>query len=346
MIRIFTDCHIGNSAGAHTTHSSSKLLDQRIFDNAMLATKQGSPEQTTVCVGDLFDKFSNKESVILQGMSVAKNCDIVLAGNHDLSNRDSVESSIAIVGKVFDNVCVAKVNETKVEHFEAECGAEFTVIPHHSSQDLFDEAIIQVCTGVTKDLLFLHCNFNSPFANNDSSLNITPEQCEELLKYYRYIILGHEHNTRWEMQGRLLVVGTPHPTNFGDISDKYFWDYNSATRELYETQLWSKGESYLKLTVKQLLDGAFVSVGKDFIEVVGTDIEPDLAPEIAQAMHSIWQVTPELLMLRNNVSYKSLAVATVDKTTQLEDVTKAISKDLEGGDLHELWITNLKSVEN
>jgi hypothetical protein len=345
MIRIFNDTHLNNKAGAHTTHQSSKELDKRIFDNAMKATRT-PVDATIVHGGDLFDKFSNKEDVILQGMAIAAKCDVIVGANHDLSNRSDVRSSISVVHEVFDNVCMAEVNESKYEHFEAECGTDFTIIPHHSSQDLFDMAVLE-CLGSFKgqrDLLFLHCNYNSPFAQNDSSLNLTPVQAELLLERFKFIILAHEHNHRYEHGGRLVVTGNTHPTNFGDISDKFYWDYNPQTKEMYPTLVWSKKDKYLRLNVKQLLDGTFVTEGKDFIEIVGSEIDPEQAPEIAQAMQSIWQVSSNLLMLRNNVEYKSLTAEVVDKTTQLEDVTKAISKDLDGTDLYDLWVDNLKNL--
>lgn len=346
MIRILNDTHLGNKAGAHTTHSSSKLLDQRIFDRALKASTTDN-SATVVHGGDLFDKFSNKEDVILQGITIANNCDVIVGANHDLSNRSNVQSSIAVVDEIFDNVCMAKVNEAKFEHFESDCGTEFTIIPHHSSQDLFDEAINNCIADVKnkRDLLFLHCNFNSPFAQNDSSLNVTTEQCTQLLDKYSFIVLAHEHNHRWEMSGKLLVTGNTHPTNFGDISDKYYWDYDKTTNKFTPTKVWSKEDRYLKLSVKQLLDGNYVVKDKDFIEVVGTEIPPEKAPEIAQAMQSIWQVCPDLLMLRNNVEFKTLVAEEVDKEAQLEDVIKAISKDLEGSDLSELWLANLKNLE-
>ena len=349
MLRILNDTHLGNKAGAHTTNRSSKYLDEKIFINA-LTVSDTNEDTTVVHGGDLFDKFSNKEDVILQGMQVAANCDVIVGANHDLSNRDNAESSIAVVNKVFDNVCMAGVNESKFEHFEAECGTEFTIIPHHSSQDLFDTAVANCTNELDKDskrdLLFLHCNFNSPFAQNDSSLNITPEQCEELLNFFSYIVLAHEHNHRWEMGGRLLVTGNTHPTNFGDISDKFSWDYDPNTKKLSGSKIWAKSQKYLRLPITDLLSGEFFPEKKDFIEIIGVDVDPDKAPEISQAMHSIWQTCPQLLMLRNNVQYKSLTIDTVDKTTQLEDVTKAISKDLEGTNLHGLWVETLKTVND
>lgn len=340
-MRIFSDPHIGRRAGAHTTKRSSELLDQRIFEQAVNASDVVG--QTVVCAGDLFDKSHNREIDILRGMVVGKQCDLILAGNHDLANRENTSTSIEVVGKVAELVR-AGVNEVMVEDYEDE-EFEFSVIPHHSSQNLFDMAIEQACQQPAKDLVFLHCNFNNPFAQNDSSLNLTPEQAAELLKTYKYIVMGHEHGHRWEMDGRLLITGNTHPTSFGDISNKYVWDY-SPLSGFTKHLVWPVNR-FKQVKVTTLLESGFEHTGENFIEVVGEGIEPELAPQIAQAMQAVWDnASDELFMVRNNVQFKSLAGEAVDQGAQLENVTDAISERLAGTDLEALWAEHLKEANN
>lgn len=343
-MRIFSDPHIGRNAMAHTTHTSRQRLDNAIFKNALEAA-HGSP-LTTVCVGDLFDKANNQEKYLIQGLKVARKCDLILAGNHDLANRENTKTSIEVIEDTLGNIVRAGVSDVFFEHYEDGYDCYFSVVPHHSSQDLFDQALDKCVNSFEgkKDILFLHCNFNNPYAQNDASLNLTPEQAETILTKYRYIVLGHEHGHRWEMGGRLLVVGNTHPTSFGDISDKFYWDYLPKDKTFKPTLCWSKSDKYLQLTVKQLLEGAYSLDGKTIVDITGSNVDPAQAGQIATAMKEIWQNAPELLLLRNNVEYRSLVAQKVDRQGQLEDVTKAISKQLEGSDLAELWTETLTYV--
>lgn len=348
MLRILSDTHLGRKASAHTSNSSSKALDQAIFTCGLKASLRSSPNDTVVHGGDLFDHFSNKEDVILQGMALAKHCDVISASNHDLSNRVNAQSSIEVVNETFSNVVIAEVSEVKFEDFESECGANFTVIPHHSSQDLFDKAVDLVCDETRpRDIVFIHANFNNPFAQNDASLNLTTETAEKLLKTFGFIVLGHEHNHRWEMGGRLLVLGNTHPTNFGDISDKFYFDYCPTSGQFTKTKTWDKETKYAKLKIADLISDGFTYSGQNFIEVVGEEIEPELAPQVAQALQSIWDVEDKnLYMVRNNVKFKQLESSVVDTGVQLEDVTQAISNDLKDTDLLELWEKHLGEAQS
>lgn len=348
-MRILTDSHLGRRAVAHTQNLSSKLLDAAILKNTLTAATN-EYGQLVVHVGDLFDKSHNPEHVLLDGLKVAQKCDVILAGNHDLANREGTKTSIEVVGEVHDNLCRAEVSEVKFEDYEDDSdGTLFTIIPHHSSQDLFDKAVDLVSSGPAmggtegkKDIVFLHCNFNNPFAQNDASLNLSTEQAERLLTHFKYIVMGHEHNHRWEMDNRLLILGNTHPTNFGDIADKYFWDYNKDNG-FTKTLCWSKDEHFIKVKVGDLLSsGLVLKNSPNFIEIVGEKIDPALAPELAAAMQDIWETCDDnLFMVRNNVQFKTIESTTIDTEVQLEDVTKAITEDLAETDLLPLWQKHL-----
>jgi len=342
MIITLNDTHLGVNAASHTTGNSSKALDEAIFKHALSASKRETKEDTVIHGGDLFHRFSNKESVILKGIEIAKNCDVVVGANHDLSNRDNVKSSIEIVNEIYGNVVMSGVNEVTCESFTTDCGTRLTIVPHHSSQDLFDKALLSADGG---ELLYLHCNFNNPFSQGDASLNLSIERADELLKKYTYIVLAHEHNHRWEMDGRLLVTGNTHPTNFGDISDKFKWHYLEG--KFTSIKVWDKSTGYKRVTVDQLLNG-FSFSGVNFIEIVGEKVDPELSPKISLAMKAIWDsCDDELYMLRNNVSFKTIDSEVVDKSVQLEDVVGAISKKLKDTDLSELWESHVsKELEN
>lgn len=344
MLRILSDTHLGRNAAAHTTNASRQLLDKAIFNNGKLAAKT---DGTTIHVGDLFDKASNKESVILQGISIAKDCDLVVGANHDLPNRNDVKSSIELVNAYTENVVWTPVGKAYHEHFEDDEGCLFSIVPHHNNQQLFDQALEECLDSFSgkKDILFLHCNYNNFHAQNDASLNLTPEQGEKILEKYHYIVLGHEHNHRWELSNKLLIVGNTHPTSFGDISDKYYWDYCPKKKEFTKTKVFDLELGFIRINVKQLLAGEFTLDAQSFVEISGKDVDPSLAGDISKAMHDLWQTHSSMLMLRNNVEYRQLSAAKVDSGAQLEDVTKAISSKLKGTDLSELWNKCLSEVQ-
>lgn len=344
MLRTFNDTHLGNSASSHTTRKSSKALDRAIFDTALgCATAAKGRNDTIIHGGDLFHRFSNNEEIILQGIEIAKYCDAIVGANHDLSNRDNARSSIEIVDTVHNNVIMACVNEIVVEEFTTSDGINIVVVPHHSSQDLFDKALARVSSG---DLLFLHCNYNSPFAHNDASLNLTPEQAELLLKKVNYIVLSHEHNPRTELDGRLIVTGNTHPTNFGDISDKYYYEYtkdSGFTKHL----VWSKTKGYRKVNVEEFLSGGIDYTDVNFIEVVGNNVKREFSADISKEISRVWSLElPNLYMIRNNINFVEMAGASIDEAVKLESITKAITDNLaDNKELKAVWQNYLNKVE-
>ena len=148
------------------------------------------------------------------------------------------------------------------------------------------------------------------------------------------------------MNGRLLILGNTHPTNFGDIGDKFFWDYEPETG-FTKTKCWDKKSQYLKVSVNELLELGIEYQGQNFIEVVGQDVDPELTHALAQAIREIWEAGDDrLFMVRNNVKFKQLIAETVDEGVQLEDVTMAITARLEDTDLLDLWQQHLEAARN
>lgn len=348
MLRLFTDPHLGRKAGAHTSGDSSKALDKRIFDACRVAaTTCKEEDQVTICAGDLFDRTHNSEGVIAQGIAIAECCDLILGGNHDEANRADVKSSMELLQEVTeDKVIRIGVSGNNYEVFELDhLGTDYSIVmvPHHSSQDLFEDTLARICANEEgHDMIILHCNFDNPFATNDASLNLTREIASYLLKSFKYIVLGHEHNHRWEMDNRLLILGNTHPTNFGDISTKYYWDYDPIKKEFNRGVVWDRNLGYKRITIKQALEG-YDYGGENFVEITGSDVDPELASELSKAIKSIWdQNQGELFMVRNSVEFKKFQNETVDKSVHLENVTAAISEKLKGSSLSEMWEKHLE----
>lgn len=324
MLNFFTDPHLGLAARTNTSSTSTKRLDGQLMQSALSCCKY---KTNVVCAGDLFHRSHNSESVISQGMAIANMCDIVVGGNHDDTNRDDKLSSLDILNEVCDSVLMSATGGITIyPDLEFESGEKLTVIPHHASQDLFNQAVVKACE-YSGDIVVLHCNFNNPFTDDiDTALNLTTEYASELLNHYKFIVIGHEHNHRWEMNGRLLALGNTHPTSFSDLSDKYSWEYENG--EWKKTLVWSKAEHYLTVAASELIE---CDVEPDnsiqFVDITG-DLDADLMPELADKIAQIWEKWNPF-MVRNQVGVvKEQTESLMEEGYKIEDFSSKIKDGL------------------
>jgi DNA repair exonuclease SbcCD nuclease subunit len=344
MLKLITDPHLGYGARTNTSAKSSVVLDAKLYQTAKQLV--AGDEEILLC-GDLFHRSHNKENIIAQGIDIASKCLAVVGGNHDFTNRADDKSSMDIVKEVTGNIIMAEVGKVFVSEVITSKGGEtFVVIPHHSSQDLFDLAVDKAC-GSMADLMVLHCNFNNPFVEDiDTALNLTIEQANKLLLSYRYIVIGHEHNTRKELGGRLLALGNTHPTSFSDISDKYSWTFTKA-EGFARTLIWSKEEHYTSLSAEDFLsfdDEDFELGALQFLDITG-ELDAELMPELARKVGVFWDKV-EPLMVRNRVNVVAEdAMATMEEGYKIEDFIKMLREGLtEAPQMLELFDTTVELV--
>ena len=332
-MRLFSDPHIGLNRKAHTTLASRKQLATALLSAAYAASTEGKPE-TVVCAGDLFDTFSNSEEAIMQGSAIAKYCDVVLAGNHDLTNVADSIGSLQVVDELLEDTTVIQCpdfGKSFIEYGELE-GMQLAFIPHHATQELFDAAV----EGVIKDekplrAVFLHCNYENEMTHgSDTSLNLTQKQAKALLDVADYVFLGHEHEPRSLLDNRLIILGNVFPTSFSDISTKFYYDLTPDS--LVPVKIWDVKTGYRKL---EYTGDVFPKIPEaQFIEVVGK-ITIDKGVDLAEYLREIWEVSGAL-MVRNSVS----VVSDYSQTAELVDFDKLpdeISKQLEGTPLEDKW---------
>ena len=304
MLSFFTDPHLAVGARTNTSSKSSQALD---FKLNQVAFECATRCNNTIMAGDLFHRSHNREGVIAAGIAIANLCDLVVGGNHDSTSRADDKSSMDILAEVCESVLTTQTGQVGIHaELEFESGEVVTVIPHHSSQDLFDQAVVQACK-FKGDIVILHCSYNNPFVDDiDTALNLTPEQAVELLKHYSYIVIGHEHNTRKELEGRLIALGNTHPTSFSDISNKYFWTF---TKEggFERERIWDKSVGYISLDAADIYnlpeeefnieDGA---TSPSFVDIVG-DLDAEFMPELSHKIGLIWSKWSPY-MVRNQVN--------------------------------------------
>lgn len=355
MFTLFSDPHIGTHRKLHATPQSSKALNQKIFQQAQTIAKCAGG--TVVCLGDLFDKTNNDETTLLQGRAVARYVDFILAGNHDVANREGVVSTLHALAEMADDdrgiyedaggapsQYIMPPQSVGGSHYVVEHTLDAThfFVPHHASQEAFIRTLHEVLDAASDTVwhcyLYLHCNVNFTLAeDNDAVLNLPDEMTEQLLEQFARIFVGHEHNSYTRFEDRLVVVGNTFPTSFSDVSDKFIWKLDDANNVLEREQVWSKNESYLEIVYGTDLSTIENPERYQFIEVIGRETV-GTGVEVSKYMHEVRKVFSNVLLARQNVELVDVLdrVDTSEKP-ELVDLSVRIADDLKGSDLADLW---------
>lgn len=190
-LQILNDVHIGAIRSGGTTPSTALALRKKLLDDFQ---KLLPKHKDLMLLGDLFDKANIPLSDVLDTYKVLskwleinpENILYNVAGNHDLSGSSNVLSSFQFLGAL-----LKYSYPSRYVHIEEPKEIPYGyVIPHLRNQDLFDLALDQAPAG---KVLFVHANFESPFAqHSDQSLNFTREQVEKA----KLVVCAHEHQAR------------------------------------------------------------------------------------------------------------------------------------------------------
>ena len=339
----WSDPHIGVSRASHTTPISRKALQDAVYLQALALAKS---VEDSVCLGDLFDTTENSEAVIQQGATIASACRLLLAGNHDLPNRENKLSSLQLL-KSLGMRSIVLSEEGHRYRVDVICGVSFVSVPHQLSQELFMQALNDLIEGFSAEepqVLLLHCNYDSPFISDTTSLNLTKDNAERLLTRFSHILIGHEHTARSDLSGRVQLLGNTHPTSFSDISDKFSWSFKVEGGKLsFISQLiWSKAKGFKELSWEILLAGQ-EQTDASFIDITGVAPVAKL-PEIAKAIQKLWQVLHNPYMIRNNVKVEREVIEAGDVQKSL-NIPARISLSLKDSPLLPLWEDYLKEVQ-
>jgi len=356
-LTIFTDPHIGTSRQAHTTRESAAALKESLYHQAMAIVETAT--NPLICVGDLFDRACNPESVIVQGYNIASRCWMTLAGNHDLLNREGTVTSLSALKEMGAPVCAAPdLTSPYFDSFES-----IYMVPHHASQEVFEVAMQNAAAHAATNrdglasYLFLHCNYDFALAVDDNTLNLRAELAKELVTAFDYIFIGHEHNGSTHLSGQVVVLGNHHASSFHDVGDKYVYHLELETAELTKELIWSKDDHYREIKLGSDIPDLH---GVQFIDVTGTEAVAN-AVEVSEFIREIWkaaqyvacdehgeqQTCCELFAVRNKVDIKdSLDNLDTDfQEVEVVDLKTRIARDLEGSDLAALFAELVKEVE-
>lgn len=336
---IFSDPHIGLTRNNHTTPASRQALRQAVAQQARDIVDKD--DFGLICLGDLFDSYDADAASLVEGFDIYTTCGLTLFGNHDLANRKDRMSAIEAVDRIY---------QAPVTRFEADvgrasssriCGYRFWWVDHKFTQALFEEALNDAYENAYGPCsLLLHCNYDSGFAHQESTLNLTRDKAEWLLSRFEKIFIGHEHMSRTDFDGKLVLVGNTHPTSFSDVSDKFMWEVDVQPDQIASVTpvlIWLEADGYLNLHWSDLPELTTLPESVQFVEVVG-DAEPEHMAAISKQVSDIWKLSDNLLMVKNGVQSSALQLtATPEQLARCESVPERISRDLEGTKLYAVW---------
>lgn len=351
MIVFYTDPHLGLTRSGNTTPRSAAALQERLFVQAYNCCQRSGIK---VCLGDMFDTYSNSERVIDRALPILNKTDLTLSGNHDVVNQAGKLGSLEMMNGMFAQLTgngkslFAEFGKPMAFSWPIyEEGVHLVAVPHVANQEIFEESLvdamqIKIDRGHGGAMLLLHCNYNlEPAWATETSLNLTPEMCERLLEKFDYIMLGHEHAPAEYFGGRVIILGNTFPTGLGDISDKRIAIMKDG--HLHFEQIWDASKGYAEYTPANLPE----RTDANFVRLKG-EIEPGAMLELTQAINKMWRLSPNLYCLKMEAKVTGLTQNMDDKkvTTSLAQLPDIIRRELASQPaMLSLWDTLLEEVQ-
>ncbi len=337
-IGFFTDPHLGCVRTAHTSPISRKRLTTHLYNKALecidILDDEGAAR--IICLGDLFDTYSNTESVLLQGASVMGRVDYCLAGNHDISNDVNNVGSLQALRQLLNTVeheekvilgDSASVASAKAVIF-GECNIVFA--PHVMSQELFERALQEAAKLVKSsslNILCLHCNVGE--SDGSSALFLTKQMQDYLLPMFDKIILGHEHVPRELQDGKIVVLGNTFPLSFGEIANRYCYMLDTSTGEL--RKVWKSFNTkfdYKSIDARELLSDEseleLENSTASLFEITGS-IDKAYQIDLIKSIAKLWRNNGAILMLKNNVMITGTDSKPVDVRQERRTLRELVS---------------------
>lgn len=283
-VLIYSDPHRGLRRAANFTPDSNARREaetgKALLDLLTTAKQEGD---FVICAGDFFDTESNSEATILEALPIAEQTDLILAGNHDVPNREGRASSLDLIREVFPKKIVS--NETGTELGLG--STRFFFVPHKLTQEAFegalDRAEQRAAAVPLYRVLVLHCNFDLPEAFlTGTELNLSRARAEQLLGTFHSIAIGHEHTAADHYDGRLKIVGSVFPTAFDNMGQKRVLVYDTETGKFEDYQTWCQMEYFWPGSASKL-NGTTFTGREQYFDVLD-DLEPGQAQKLVVAL--------------------------------------------------------------
>lgn len=200
--------------------------------------------------------------------------------------------------------------------------------------------------GLNVAILFLHANYDNDLTiGKEQNLNLTADTAESLLEVFDFIIMGHEHQYAERFEGRVISVGTTHPTSFSDVSDKFCVVIDTESRAVEKFCTWFSLDRSDRVDVDDFLTGRFSAESAQFIDVTGTT-DAKNAAAVNDAVSEVWSENEtHLVALRTSkIEYASETSDDQQEVTSLESLPEVMLSELTGS-ARELMAEALESVE-
>lgn len=334
MLTFYADPHLGLSRSGNTTPRSSEKLRDRLFEQVEdIISRRGYK----ICLGDMFDTFSNNEHVLTRALAIFSGTSLTLSGNHDVVNQADKVGSL----KMLDQAHYRLLGSSRAlfSDFGRPCAFSWPLpaesvhvvaVPHVASQSLFEQSLDEAMeTKIDRyhggSMLLLHCNYDiSEDWATETTLNLTPGRATQLLGKFDYIMLGHEHAPAEHLDGRLIVLGNTFPTSLGDISDKRIAHMDEG--KLRFEKIWDASLGYAEFAHDQIPESTDVS----FARVKG-EVDPADMLEMTQAINRMWKRSPDLYCLKVDAKIKGITpgVNGESVTDSLAQLPAMIRRELE-----------------
>ena len=340
-ILFYSDPHFGLSRREHVTEASLKAREAYALEYLQELTRQ---YDAAICLGDLFDKSNNKEEVILRVANVLGNTDYILAGNHDIINREGAVSSLHLLSEIHKGKVIFDMSYTLIG------GVLLVFVPHCKTQTEFEQELEKAKSVVSSyagrpAFLLLHCNYDSDFADKEHELNLPEKLAKDLLSVFSYILIGHEHAANSHLEGRVKMVSSLFTTSFSDFEAKHrALCYNTETGDFTDVTAHNKSYSGLaseflssSKSSKSVIDHpdcAYISLEDDLPPGGASKLVVDLFARGAFAVRLRKPASPEQVV-REQTEYKPVSLPDMI-STRLRDEDEAILQ---------LWQEYLKTTD-
>ena len=290
MLTILNDLHIGVLRSGGTTPATAWNLRQQTLQ----ATREllDGIDTDLVINGDLFDSYACPHADLLEAFEIFSQWLErghklwLVMGNHDLSTDSTKLSAAEFFGKILESGC----ERVQVLRGSGWINAETYAISHVSNQDLFD---IELSKVPPCEYLLLHCNYDNKFAaQSDNSLNLTEDTAKALP--VQTIILGHEHQRRSMLDGKVQIIGNQIPTSVADCLGNKNKFYVRLNPDLELVSCWTAAGDFIELDWQELRE-----VPCRFVRITG-EATAAQAPDVAKAI-SRYRSVSEALVVTNAV---------------------------------------------
>lgn len=330
------DIHLGYKRKSFTSSIAKGRYEEQLLNHGLKALGLGV--STKIQVGDVFDRYNNSDSVLINGIDLCYLADLVVAGNHDISNTLEDNSTLKMVDEVInksvDFIFPDKQEETPTP-YRVYGDTAVAVIPYCYTQEQFELEIqkaydLEIPEKVTYKLLVMHTNYNLSYELTDTTNNLTKDDAEALLEKYDYIISGHEHNYNSYFKGRLIMTGSVFPLSTAELEDKYVHTFNSETGKFTRECIWSAEKHSVSYDVTKLPDE--LPEDTQFVTITGRAKAADVV-ESQKVIASWWSKSTGLLVCKPTYEVitnqnKSVKIMKADMVSNIRGLLKKPAQKL------------------